>query len=88
MPGVASAARVAIGLSARTSADWISLREREVLDMLVEGLTVPEIAGRLNRSPHTVHDHVKSLHRKLGAKSRGELVAAALGHPREGGDRG
>jgi hypothetical protein len=30
-----------------------------------------------------VHDHVKSLHRKLDASSRGELVARALGHGSE-----
>jgi hypothetical protein len=27
-----------------------------------------------------VHDHVKSLHRKLNASSRGQLIARALGH--------
>ena len=39
-----------------------------------------EIADALERSPHTVHDHVKSLHRKLNASSRGELIARTLGH--------
>ena len=57
---------------------WLSERETEVLDLIVEGYPVPEIARRFCRSPHTVHDHVKSIHRKTGASTRGELVAAAL----------
>ena len=51
-----------------------------MLDLLVLGLSVRQIAEELGRSTHTVHDHVKSLHKKLNANSRGELVARALGH--------
>lgn len=53
--------------------------EVRVLELLVEGRTVREIATEICRSPHTVHDHVKRLHRKLGATSRGELISRALG---------
>lgn len=53
--------------------------EQRVLEMIVLGKTVNEIAESLGRSPHTIHDHVKSLHRKLGANSRGQLIARALG---------
>ncbi len=59
---------------------WMTDREQDVLDRLILGRSVREIAEELGRSPHTVHDHVKSLHRKLQASSRGELVAKALGH--------
>lgn len=62
------------------SGDWVSPREQQVLTELVVGRTVREIASGLGRSPHTVHDHVKSLHRKLHASTRGELVARALGY--------
>jgi DNA-binding CsgD family transcriptional regulator len=62
------------------SAGRITQREREVIEALIDGKSVPRIAHDLGLSPHTVHDHVKSLHRKLGAKTRGELVARALGH--------
>ena len=55
-------------------------REEAVLWRLVSGMRVPQIAEELDRSTYTVHDHVKALHRKLNAKSRGELVAKALGH--------
>lgn len=59
---------------------WMTDREQDVLDRLILGKSVRSIADELGRSPHTVHDHVKSLHRKLNASSRGELVARALGH--------
>lgn len=72
--------RVALGVEPNDPIEWISDRERETLDHIVRGLSVREIAEQSGRSAHTVHDHVKSLHRKLRANSRGELVARALGH--------
>ncbi len=68
-----------IGVSASDGQHWLSTREQEVLDQLITGRSIKQIAHALSRSPHTVHDHVKSLHRKLGARTRGELVARALG---------
>lgn len=72
--------RLALGGKPGEAIDWISERECETLGYIVQGLSVREIAEKTGRSAHTVHDHVKSLHRKLGANSRGELVARALGH--------
>lgn len=77
---LAERAAIAIGVERCTRGGWISEREREVLDHLVLGKSVREIAVDVCRSSHTIHDHVKSLHRKLGASSRGELVARALGY--------
>lgn len=59
---------------------WLTEREQEILDQLILGNSVRVIAESLGRSAHTVHDHVKNLHKKLGASSRGELIAKALGH--------
>jgi DNA-binding CsgD family transcriptional regulator len=59
---------------------WLTDREHEILDELILGSSVRVIAEKLARSVHTVHDHVKNLHKKLGASSRGELIAIALGH--------
>lgn len=59
---------------------WISPREQEILKELMLGKSVRQIAEETGRSPHTIHDHVKSLHRKLNATSRGELIARTLGH--------
>ena len=52
----------------------ISAREADVLDLVVEGLANKEIAARLFVSPRTVEKHVESLLRKLGARSRTQLV--------------
>lgn len=59
---------------------WLTDREQGVLDLLIQGHSVRVIAEQFGRSAHTVHDHVKNLHKKIGASSRGELIAKALGH--------
>lgn len=61
----------------------LSPRLAAVLDGLARGLSEKEIAAELRISPHTAHDHVKALHRRLGVRSRGELLARAL-TPRRG----
>lgn len=67
------------GLKAR---GWLTEKERVVLEHLVRGDSVVEIAKTLDRSRYTVHDHVKSLHRKLGVHTRAALVGCAtLGVP-------
>jgi DNA-binding CsgD family transcriptional regulator len=79
LPLVVMHAQHALGRVALASLDWVSPREQQVLDLLTRGCSTKETAERLELSPHTVHDHVKSLHRKLGVSSRGELIARGLG---------
>jgi len=77
---LARRAALALAVTADDEIPWLTVREQEILEHLVVGRSVRDIANDLERSPHTVHDHVKSLHRKLGAKTRGELIARAFGY--------
>jgi len=52
--------------------------EREVLHLVAEGLTSSEIAGRLFISPRTAESHRANLMRKLGLRSRTDLVRFAF----------
>jgi len=52
----------------------LTAREREVLQLMAEGLPNKQIAARLSISQHTVKFHVASVLAKLGAASRTEAV--------------
>lgn len=56
----------------------ITSREMDVLILVAEGLSNPEIAERLFLSPRTVETHVRSLMRRSGTESRAQLVAFAV----------
>lgn len=58
----------------------LTLREREVLTLMVEGLNNREIADRLTISRSTVKNHVSNILSKLGVTSRTEVVALAVQH--------
>jgi DNA-binding CsgD family transcriptional regulator len=53
----------------------LTLRERQVLGLLVEGTSTAGMAKRLGISAATIRSHVKSLLSKLGVHSRIEAVA-------------
>ena len=56
----------------------LTKRELEVLELLVEGLTNPQIAERLTVSRSTARAHVSNVLSKLGVTNRAEAVALAL----------
>ncbi len=58
----------------------LTRREREVLALLCQRLTDPEIAARLFISPRTASSHVANLLGKLGAANRREAAGIAVRH--------
>ena len=55
--------------------DDLTLREKEVFSLLVEGLTDKEIAEKLYLSKRTVTTHVYHILKKFGKQSRMSLIA-------------
>jgi DNA-binding CsgD family transcriptional regulator len=55
----------------------LSRRERDVLQLMTQGLNTAAIAERLRLSPATVRNHAQSILAKLGVHSRLEAVALA-----------
>ena len=78
------------GEAASVPVDPLTERERVIVALLADGLTVASIAGRLFISPNTVKSHVRSVYRKLDASTRAEAVdrARALGHDLRPGSTG
>ena len=60
------------------SVDALTMRERDVLEMLARGLSYRETADALGIGASTVAHHVRSLYPKLAANSRSEAVFNAL----------
>lgn len=61
--------------------DWIKLSEREretLLYAVIHGKTAAQTGEILNISPKTVESHLESLRKKLGAKTKGELLQRAI----------
>jgi DNA-binding NarL/FixJ family response regulator len=66
------------GASRGEYAESLTSREKEVLELLAEGLPNKVIAERLGISDHTAKFHVASILGKLGAASRTEAVTLAI----------
>lgn len=56
----------------------LSQREREVLQLIAEGISTREIAEKLNLAPATVETHRKNLLKKLNARNSAELIRMAI----------
>lgn len=62
------------------SVETLTVRQREVLQLVAEGKTVKEIAGILHVSPRTVEFHKYRIMEQLGLRSTGELTQYAIRH--------
>jgi DNA-binding NarL/FixJ family response regulator len=58
----------------------LTTREKQVLDLLTQGLSNIDIGGKLHLSPRTIEKYVSSLLRKTDSNNRAELVRFALEH--------
>jgi two-component system, NarL family, nitrate/nitrite response regulator NarL len=57
---------------------FLSDREREVLKLVAEGLTAPQIGRRIHLSTATVKTHLSHVYEKLGVAERAAAVAVAM----------
>lgn len=56
----------------------LSEREKEILKLLVDGLSYKMIAEKVNLSHHTIHTHLRNIYEKLHVNSKGEAITKAL----------
>lgn len=63
---------------AEPTAPVLSAREREVLNRIARGQSIPTIAAELYVAASTVKTHVQRLYEKLGVADRGAAVAEAM----------
>ncbi|MFF0637573.1 protein kinase [Nocardia sp. NPDC004151] len=63
--------------SADHSLESLTARERQVADLVAEGLTSKAIADRMVVSPRTVQGHIQHILTKLGFTSRAQIAAWA-----------
>jgi two-component system, NarL family, nitrate/nitrite response regulator NarL len=77
-PQLAGAVASQIRQRARAEAPLLTDRELEVLALLCEGLTAPQIGQRLFLSTATVKTHLAHLYAKLDVSDRAAAVAVAL----------
>ena len=56
----------------------LTARERGILQLLVEGLTLREIGAQLELSYHTISNHLRNIYAKLHVRSRSAAVSRAL----------
>ena len=65
-------------LPAGSTTEALSVREREILELLSNGRMNKEIADLLSISFQTVHTHIRNIYQKLHVHSRTEAVAKYL----------
>jgi len=71
---VEAADRLAAAVSGR-SGPGLTPRERDVARLAVQGLSIKDIATQLVIGERTVETHLASIYRKLGVRSRADLMA-------------
>ncbi len=65
-------------LGYQAESNSLTSREREILQLIAEGLTTNEISDLLSISPHTTNRHRANLMKKMGVRNQAELVRLAI----------
>jgi len=63
---------------AQSDAPILSERERQILRLIADGMSVPDMARELFLAPTTVKTHIRRMYEKLGVSDRGAAVAYAM----------
>lgn len=74
------AAPTAVPVSTQAQASDLTERERDILTLLVQGLSTNDIARSLSISPTTTRNHIQNILHKLHVHSRLEAVTYAIEH--------
>jgi two-component system nitrate/nitrite response regulator NarL len=77
-PEVQSGIAQEIRMRATPEGITLSAREREVLAMIAQGCSAPDIAKQLYLSPATIKGYMHTLYEKLGVSDRAAAVAEAM----------
>jgi len=77
-PALATGLAAEIRRRAEPTGPALSAREREVLNLIADGGSIPMIAKTLFLAPSTVKTHVQRLYEKLGVGDRAAAVAEAM----------
>jgi DNA-binding NarL/FixJ family response regulator len=76
--GVYVDSAVSVLLAGEGPPDLLTLREREILQLLARGFSGERIAATIFLSPQTVRTHIRNAMRRLGARTRVHAVVLAL----------
>lgn len=79
-PQLASDVLTALATGGRQEVGSMTPRQREVVSMIAEGLTMKEVAAALGLSPRTVEAHKYQVMQALGLQTTADLIRYALEH--------
>ncbi len=77
-PELVTALASQVRARAHSDAPILSERERQILRLIADGKSVPDMAGELFLAPTTVKTHIRRMYEKLGVSDRGAAVAYAM----------
>lgn len=66
------------GISELQDDPGLTEREREILELVAEGLSSKQVAQHIGIAPRTVDRHIENLRHKMGARNKSHLVAKAV----------